>query len=90
MVMFKPEVDMGEKLEVPEELKELMLDWKVARDCRDKAIQSVFRARRALYYGKIAEKANTKFWRKIIELYPQVKNGRWSYSIQDETLVKET
>jgi len=75
-----------ENLEIPDELKELMLDWKVSIDCRDRAIASVFKAKRAIYYGKLAERANQKFWRKLHELHPETKDGRWIYSFDTETV----
>ena len=47
---------------VPEELKELMIEYHAAQGCRDKCISSLFKAKKAIYYGKQAYKAQRKFW----------------------------
>jgi len=76
------------ELDVPDELKELMLDFQVSLECRDKAITSIFQAKRAIYYGKQAEKARREFWQKVRELYPQTKEEGWSYNLTDQILFK--
>lgn len=78
---------MTKELEVPEELKELMLDWKVSIECRDKCIAMVFKAKRAIYYGKLADKANRKFWKKAKDLYPEINEGSWSYNFDSEKII---
>lgn len=78
-----------EILEVPEEMKELMIDWKIYTECRDHAIGSFFKARRAIYYGRLAHEANTKFWNLARDLYPQIGNDEWSYNMGTEVLTKE-
>ena len=77
------------ELEVPEELKELMLDYRAGIQCRDKSIESFFRAKRAINYGKGAEKARRKFWQLVYELYPDVANGEWVYNHDSGTLIKK-
>lgn len=76
------------ELQVPDEMKELMFDWKVAIECRDVAIASMFKAKRAIYYGKLAEKANRKFWTMVHELYPETKSGEWHYVFTEQVLRK--
>jgi hypothetical protein len=77
---------MGIELTVPEELRDLMDEWKVCTGCRDACISSVFKAKRAIYYGKQAEKANRKFWAMAHELYPEMKEGKFSYSFKTQTI----
>ena len=79
----------AKELEVPEELKELMLEWHVALNCRDKAITSMFNAKRAIYYGKLAERANQKFWRLLHKLHPETTLGRWRYSFETGTVLRD-
>ena len=83
---------MADELEVPEEMQELMMDWRVAIECRDKAIASMFRAKRAIYYGKLAAKANDDFWEMARALYPETAEGKWAYRLNDKVLrrVNET
>lgn len=77
------------ELKVPDEMKDLMLDWLVCSRCRNEAIVSVFRAKRAIYYGKQAEKANIKFWKLVKELHPETITGNWTYSFKKEALINE-
>jgi hypothetical protein len=77
---------MEKELNVPDELVDLMVEWAVCIQCRDECIKSIFKARRAIYYGKLAEKANRKFWKMVNELYPETKTGVWSYSPATEKL----
>ena len=77
---------MAIKLKVPEEMAGLMDDWQVYIQCRDQAINSVFKAKRAIYYGKQALKAERLFWKKAYELYPETGKGKWSYSFNERTL----
>lgn len=76
-----------EILEVPEELKEIMADYQSALGCRDECVRSVFRAKRAIYYGRIAEKSRMKFWREAERLYPQLSgNHDWKYVWREQRL----
>jgi hypothetical protein len=77
------------RLDVPEELKELMIEVSVANDCQDKAINSFFRAKRAIYYGKVLYKARDKFWKLAKQLHPLVKNQDydWWYDYKTEQII---
>lgn len=66
--------------EVPQEIKDLFFDSKVANTCKDRAIESFFRAKRAIYYGRIAQKASDKAWKLFKELYPDTFKGIKDYS----------
>ncbi len=72
--------------EVPDEIKELFLDHLVALGCRDKCIQSCWRAKRAIYYGKIAEQALAKAWCLFGEIYPETKNKPMTYERNSQTV----
>ena len=78
----------GREYPVPEEMVDLMEEFWSAMECRDKAIQSTFRAKRAIYYGKVAQKAKRKFWSHARELYPDVKEGSWSYDFEEKRVFK--
>lgn len=58
---------------VPEEICDLFDDADVSEQCRDVCVQSWFRAKRAIYYGRCAVKARRKAWELIYELYPDMK-----------------
>ena len=77
--------EMEEILEVPDELKDLILEYKVCIQCRDEAIRSVFRAKRAISYGMQGEKARKEFWKKVDELYPGLTEF-YSYHYDTERL----
>jgi hypothetical protein len=81
---------MSKKLEVPEEMRDLMDEWLVCIKCRDQAIESIFKAKRAIYYGKQAMKANRKFWEMAGDLYPEVSGAKWSYNFDDQMLHEPT
>lgn len=70
---------MTKELKVPDELIELMVEQLANVDCRDSAINSVFRTKTALKYAKEAERLRCKFWKKIHILYPETTCGRWRY-----------
>ena len=73
-------------LNIPEELHELMLDHITAIKCRDQAIKSLFKAKRAIYYGKEAEKAKREFWNKVYELYPELDDSEMVYKFNEMEL----
>ena len=79
-----------EELKVPEEMVELMEEYQVFNECRDQCINSFFKAKRAIYYGKQAKKAERKFWSMAYKLYPQVKeSGEWIYRFSAEAILKQ-
>jgi hypothetical protein len=78
---------MSERLEVPDEMKDLMDEWIVCCKCRDQAISSMFRAKRAIYYGKQAEKATREFWKQVAKLYPHTAGKKLSYKFDDQVVV---
>lgn len=75
---------------VPEETQLLFLDYQSAVDCRDKAINSVFRAKRAIYYGREARIALAEFWNQIYDLYPDLKNKSIAFDHALKTIVLKT
>lgn len=77
-----------EELKVPEEMVDLMDEYYTCIKCRNECIRSVFKSKRAIYYGKMAEKARRKFWDMAIDLYPQVKDGTWVYSFDRGAIMK--
>jgi hypothetical protein len=77
-----------EELEIPEEMKQLMIDWKIYTECRDEAVVSFFKAKRAIYYGRKAFECNSKFWRMAKDLYPQIGDGTWEYKFLEQKLFK--
>ena len=89
MIMEMIKNDLKE-FPVPDELKELMLDYKVGIACRDKAITSWFTAKRAIKYGKNAEKARLKFWTMLDVLYPEISEKKLTVKyIYQNQMVKE-
>lgn len=58
---------------VPEEVSDLFDDKWVSEQCRDYCIKSMFRAKRAIYYGRLAKKAERKAWELVYELYPDMR-----------------
>lgn len=57
---------------VSDEIKELFADSKSAFACRDQCIVSMFKAKRAIYYGKEAEKAKDKAISLCRQLWPEL------------------
>lgn len=79
---------MDDKYDLPEEIHEIFLEGQAAEECRDKCIQSYFRAKRAIYYGKEAKRAYDKAWKMINELWPETQKGKWQYNFRDKQLKK--
>ena len=75
-------------LEVSEEIQELFGDVVACTQCRDACINSVFKAKRAIYYAKQAERAKTKAWALVTELWPEVRTGNWSYSPETKSITE--
>ena len=61
------------KTEFPlsQETNELWDEYVTCRACRDQCVKSLFKAKRAIYYGKQAEAARIKFWNQVRETYPE-------------------
>jgi len=64
---------MAKEYEIPEETKDIFDTYTSALECRDECIRSVFKANRAIKYGKKAEKARIEFWRQVSALHPTLK-----------------
>lgn len=64
---------------VPAEIIELFKEADAARDSQMMAIESVFFAKRAIYYGKIARDKHQKAWGLVRDLYPQLSNKDLEY-----------
>ena len=80
---------MENDLKVPDEMKDLMLDYTVGIQCRNECINSFFRSKRAIQYGKGAEKASQKFWKLAYSLYPEIRGDSWVYIFGENVLRKE-
>jgi hypothetical protein len=78
--------DQVQELETPQEIQDLFAEVQAANECRDACVKSVFRAERAIYYGKKAVVANAKAWALLKEIYPEMKEGRWVYSHETHLL----
>ena len=57
---------------VTEEMQEIFLDYLSANSCKVGCVASVFNTKKAIRYGKLAEKARTKFWQLVYALYPEL------------------
>jgi len=77
----------NKEYKLPEEMNDKWLEYMAAIKCRDKCIQSIFKAGRAISYGKTAEKARLKFWRMVYDLYPNLEKEEISYSYSDGNVV---
>ena len=75
-------------LNVPEEMKALMVTYRSVAKCRDVSIASYFRAKRAIYYAEVAERARLDFWIAAKRLYPILCHGDWFYNFDDEVIIK--
>lgn len=73
---------MADKYQVPEETAEIFLEYVSCTNCMDACVKSVFRASRAIKYGKLAEKSRLKFWRQVKQIYPELENKELTYSAE--------
>jgi len=62
-----------------------MDEYVVCVDCRDACIRSIFKTKRAIYYGKQGEKARRKFWGLARELHPNLK-GTLAYDSESKLI----
>ena len=79
------------ELEIPQEIKDLFDEYVACNICRDKCIDRVFSARRAVYYAKRAIKAERKAWNLVYDLWPEVRESSgcvWFYHPEKQMLVK--
>ena len=76
------------ELNIPEEMKALMVTYRSVAKCRDVSIASYFRAKRAIYYAEVAERARLDFWIAAKRLYPILCHGDWFYNFDDEVIIK--
>ena len=77
---------LGRELPVPEEVHDLFLEHKVSIACRDRAIESLWKAKRAIMYGKQAELSLRKAWLMVRELYPKEYEDGLQYSYDERKL----
>ena len=77
---------MSEKFELPQEVHDLFEKSTSAEACRDKAIASVFRASRAIYYDRKMRKYRLDAWLLIHELYPD-EDRELTYSVHRKKLL---
>ena len=78
------------ELSVPQEIKDLFDDVYSINICRDEAIKSFFKAKRAIFYAKESLKLNRKAWSMVNDLYPETKEGKWIYSNSKQVLVENS
>ena len=64
---------------VTEEIRDLWNEYIACIGCRDKCIDSIFKSKRAISYGKSAEKAKLKFWVMLRDLHPEIGGRPISY-----------
>lgn len=76
-------------LELPEEIRDLFDQAEGARLCRDKAIRSVFSARRAIWYARQDIGCRRKAWALVMDLWPQTRRGNWVYHSADGMIYPE-
>lgn len=79
------------ELDLPQEIKELFDEYIACNLCRDRCIERVFHARKAVYYSKRAVKAERKAWKLVYHLYPEVAESKahgWFYDPVKQLLVK--
>lgn len=74
-------------LQLPQEIIDLADSYFAAIHCRDHCIQSIFKAKKAIFYQKQAEKFRKKLWTLIDELYPETVNGNWTYDSETQRLL---
>jgi hypothetical protein len=72
------------KLKPTQELIDINDEYLSCIGCRDKCIMLVFGTKRAIKYGKRAEKIRRKFWKLSKELYPELSTGGWQYLTLEE------
>jgi len=80
---------MSKEFKVSEEIQDIWIEYAACIGCRDKCINSVFKAKRAINYGKGAEKARCKFFRMVRDLYPELRDVAINYS-HDDGLIRIT
>ena len=68
-----------ETVHVCEEITDLFDESRVCDICRDECVRSVFKAKRAIYYGKQAMQARRKAWKLVYDLYPELKEQSITY-----------
>lgn len=74
-------------LEVPKEIQELFCEGQAALVCRDKAIRSVFSAKRAIYYEKIRKRKLMKAWELVQELWPESRFSKITYDFNKRAIM---
>ena len=78
------------KYPITGEIVDLFTESKAAGDCRDEAIMSVWKTRKAIRYGEINISKEQKAWRLIFKLYPNLSRETLEYDpITMELVVKE-
>jgi hypothetical protein len=73
-------LDGAEFRPLPEEIVELFDMAAAAKECRDICVRSLFRARRAIFYGKQDIKHRRQAWDLVYELYPDMKDATVTYT----------
>jgi hypothetical protein len=74
------------ELNIPREIQKLFEEAEACRICRDQAIKYSFSAKRAIFYAQRAVSLNRKAWNMIYELWPEVRLGKWSYSLDNRVI----
>lgn len=71
---------------VPEEIIDLFREHYAAENCRNICAKSLFKAKRAIYYGKVALKARHKAYALLYKLYPFSEKTNWTIDFVDGVL----
>lgn len=67
------------ELTVPKEIDSLAAEAAAMKQMRDIYVKLPFGYRRATKAAKEAEILVRSFWQKLYVLYPEVKDGKWTY-----------
>lgn len=79
---------MTKEYKVPQETKELFREASAAQVCRDEAISSVFKAKRAIFYEKLRARKVNEAWNHVRELYPKLRDIQYDHNKEIITVMK--
>ncbi|MFH1630370.1 MAG: hypothetical protein ABIE47_16835 [Pseudomonadota bacterium] len=71
---------------VPKEIDNLLAEWVALEKLRDTYAKLPFCYRRAVKAAKEAEIKKRSFWQKLYELYPEMRDGTWTYRPYEMTV----
>jgi len=75
---------------IPEELKEIWIDYVAANELMDTYVKRPFGFKKALKASGLAQRKRHKFWNGIYKLYPDISKkasiDKSTWTIKDETV----